>query len=69
MSNKRLYVRDDLGHAWYLDTSYGALPRIVMVGDDSYPKNQRGYICDNFEHGVRLLNEHGYITGKEKATK
>lgn len=53
---KQKYVMDDLDELWYYNESTG---RIKLVGD---PTPDGGYYCENFEEGVALLNEYGYIT-------
>lgn len=60
-----LYIRDDLGHAWYFD---GKRIRLVLAdleleGTDEFDEN--GYDCDSLEDGIRILNEGGYISGVE----
>ncbi len=53
---KRIYIRDDKGHAWYFD---GWRIRCVISEDE--PDN--GYPCFTLEDGIKILNENGYITG------
>jgi len=58
----RIYVRDDLEHAWFFED--GRI-RCVLAELDPDPENENGYPCDSLEDGIKLLNEYGYITGIE----
>jgi len=58
--NHGSYIRDDNGMLWYFDEDEG---RIKCVGDDT---EGGGYLCIDFEHGVWVLNQYGYITGPEE---
>jgi len=54
------YIRDDNGHLWYFDEEES---RIKCVGDDT---EDGGYRVADFEHGVWVLNQWGYITGPKE---
>ena len=58
-----LYIRDDLGHAWYFDGT-----RIKMRLEDLAPElvTDNGYDCKSLEDGIRILNEEGYITSYDE---
>ena len=58
-----IYVRDDLGHAWYY--SDGAIRLVLAELGGDVPFEENGYPCSNLEEGIELLNEYGYITGIE----
>lgn len=55
-----IYVRDDLGHAWYFSKG-----KIRCVLADLELGKENGYYCDSLEDGISLLNKEGYITGVE----
>ena len=59
-----LYIRDDLGHAWYFD---GDKIRLVLADLDTEGNfdEENGYPCDSLVHGIQLLNDMGYISGVE----
>lgn len=57
-----IYIRDDLGHAWYF--ADGRI-RCVLSELDGVPYEDNGYSCDSLEDGIKYLNETGYITGED----
>lgn len=54
-----MIVRDDNGMAWYWGK--GRI-RLVAAEIDGFDVKENGYHCSNFEEGVGLLKECGYIT-------
>jgi hypothetical protein len=58
----RVYIRDDLGCAWYFDREE---EKIKCQEANHYPDN--GYPCQSLEDGVDLLNQYGYITDTPRA--
>lgn len=60
-----IYVRDDLGHAWYYDGEKIRLVLADLEAKDPKEFEENGYYCDSLEEGIYLLNEFGYITGVE----
>lgn len=60
-----IYVRDDLGHAWYFCDGRIKLVLADLQVRDQEEFDENGYVCDNLEQGISLLNEYGYITGIE----
>ena len=58
-----IYVRDDLGHAWYF--ADGSIRLVLAELDGDVPFEENGYPCSNLEEGIALLNDEGYITGTE----
>jgi len=57
-----IYIRDDLGHAWYF--ADGKI-RCVLSELEGVPYEENGYSCDSLEDGIKYLNENGYITGED----
>lgn len=55
-----IYIRDDLGHAWYFRDG-----KIRCVLSDLELGEENGYDCNSFEDGIKFLNENGYISGIE----
>lgn len=62
-----VYVRDDLAHAWYYSPNEGKIKCVLadLEADSEEERQENGYCCDSFEHGISLLNEYGYITGED----
>lgn len=58
-----IYIRDDLGHAWYFD---GEKIRLQLADLDPEFKEENGYYCAGWEDGIRILNEFGYISGYDE---
>jgi hypothetical protein len=54
--SERVYIKDDNGCAWYFTGD-----RIRAVGDNTA---NGGYLCWDFESGIELLNQLGYIGGR-----
>lgn len=64
MTNKTIYIRDDLGHAWYY--ANGKIRCVLAELEPvELPYEENGYDCDNLEDGIKYLNETGYITGED----
>lgn len=62
-----LYIRDDLGHAWYFHPKEKRM-RLVLADLEADSREEfegNGYDCESLEDGIRLLNEMGYISGVE----
>lgn len=65
-----LYIRDDLGHAWYYHPQDGKI-KLALADLQAKTKEEfedNGYYCDSLEHGIQLLNQMGYITGEDYPT-
>ena len=62
-----IYIRDDLGHAWYYCPKSKKIKNVLadMEANTEEELEENGYFCDSLEHGIRLLNEFGYITGED----
>lgn len=63
MTNKTVYIRDDLGMAWSFDGErvYNILAEMEM--QESEDAEQNGYPCESWDEAIQMLNEYGYITG------
>ena len=55
-----MFVFDDLGNFWYFD---GKKIRLALADVES-PKDaeENGYYCDNFQQGLKVLKDGGYIS-------
>lgn len=61
----KLYIRDDLGHAWYFDGEKIRLVLADLEAQDAEELEENGYYCDSLVHGIQMLNDMGYISGVE----
>lgn len=56
MKQKLYGVRDDFGHLWFCEGG-----RLYLWSAEKELGEENGYACRDWNEGVRLLNEMGYI--------
>ncbi len=78
MDKDTIYIRDDLGHAWFYKEEreanakkgyheFGTICMVLaeMEMIETGTEGENGYPCDSLEEGIKLLNEMGYISGED----
>lgn len=55
-----MIISDDEGMKWYFGGRRIRLVSAEIEGEVEIEEN--GYVCENFDAGVKLLREYGYIT-------
>lgn len=68
MAKNVIYVRDDLGHAWYYRDGKIRMVLAELEAKNKKEREENGYNCSGLEHGIELLNQFGYITGFDEPT-
>ena len=66
MEDRKYYVRDDLGETWAIEwvEREGGF-HLYVLGDDTYPEEDRGYWYQTVEDAIAFLNDEDYITPPE----
>jgi hypothetical protein len=65
MKINKVYIKDDYGFLWFYNPKTG---NIQVEGDDSLPKSQRGYACQGFQDGIKLLKQYKYLSNPQELT-